>query len=131
MSSERAWAWIEWEDAGGVTVVRFRAMPFLSEPSYEAVRAELLALVTELGRRKVVLDLDGVSSLNSVSLAVLLAVYKQAEAAGGTVILARPCEQARTDLHTVGFNHLFPVTATVDEAVSILGRWPGRPASRP
>lgn len=83
---------------------------------FRAVFAETVA------RRALVIDLSGVSFVDSAGLGALIGGIRRSRELGAQVALA--CE--RTSLlrlfHTTGIDRIVPVTRTVDEAVATFYR---------
>ena len=63
-------------------------------------------LVTE-GGSSVVVDMSGVSFLDSTGLGVFVAVVKKARALGGDVVFRRPSEPVMAVLRITGLTHVF------------------------
>jgi anti-anti-sigma factor len=75
------------EEFGDVTAVNFTDNKILDRQSVEAIGEEILSLVDELGRKKIVLDLAKVEYLSSGILGKFIALNKRLRAAGGRLAL--------------------------------------------
>ena len=66
----------------------------------------------------VVLDLTGVTFMDSTGLKVLLSVQRRAELAGGSFGVAGPSRSVRKILALTGLDQTFAIYDTADEAVA-------------
>ena len=66
----------------------------------------------------VVLDLTGVSFMDSTGLKVLLSIQRRAELAGGSFTVVGPSRSVRKILALTGLDQTFAIYETVDEASS-------------
>ncbi|KUJ36825.1 STAS domain-containing protein [Streptomyces sp. NPDC093228] len=80
-----------------------------------ALREIVDALIAD-GRARIVLDLEDVSFMDSSALGVLVYAMRQAEALGGALRLAGPCEQVRRMLELTGLDTVVQVFARVAAA---------------
>ncbi len=82
---------------------------------------ERLALLLDAGVTRVVVDLSGVSFIDSTALGVLIGAVRRLREAGGVmalVVATRPVERV---LMLTGLDRVFTIHATRDAAVSALG----------
>ncbi|KTQ97319.1 hypothetical protein NS226_05130 [Aureimonas ureilytica] len=78
-----------------------------------------LSALIQRGDTRLVLDLTGVDYISSTGLSVFLAAAKKIKlVAGGQLALAGLNSRIRLVFEMSGFLRLFPVFATVDEAVA-------------
>jgi anti-anti-sigma factor len=77
----------------------------------------------------IVLDLSGVSFMDSTGLKVLLAVRRRAELAGGRLGLAAPTRPVRRVLHVTGLDQTFLVGDTVDAVLAAFAKPAGGAAA--
>jgi anti-sigma B factor antagonist len=70
------------------------------------------------GQRRIVVDLSGVSFLDSSGLGALIGALKVARLAGGDLHIARPTEQAQMILELTTLNRVLRPYATVEEALA-------------
>jgi len=78
-----------------------------------------LAAMQEIGP-SLVLDLSGVTFMDSTGLKVLLAVHKRAELAGGRLVLAGPTRSVNRVVSITGFDQTFAVCDDVESALAVL-----------
>lgn len=69
------------------------------------------------GARHLVVDLDGVTFIDSSGLSSLVAALKAARQAGGDLRIARPNEQARVILQMTTLDRVLTPFPTVEEAL--------------
>lgn len=99
---------------GGRTVVRLRGE--LDIACSEELRRYLDEARREHGEH-LVLDLADLEFMDSGGLSVIVACYKAATAAGGSLTLAGPRPIVRRTLEITGLHRRIPVTATLAEAL--------------
>ncbi|MDQ2923203.1 MAG: STAS domain-containing protein [Candidatus Dormibacteraeota bacterium] len=99
----------------GVTVVAptgrldVAGAPALKEAISEALKN---------GPPRVVLDLEGVSFVDSTGLGSVIAALKQIRSSQGDLRLAAPNQQVRVVLELTTLDRVFPYFATVEEALT-------------
>jgi anti-anti-sigma factor len=83
-----------------------------------SVRAEsaLLSAVEKTNAAPLIVYLDGVTFMSSAGLRALLAAGKKARANGGELRIASPGKQVKDLFALSGFDSIFPVYATLQEA---------------
>jgi anti-sigma B factor antagonist len=84
------------------------------------LRAELLAALTAYSPRLVV-DLSGVSFMDCRGLSALVAAWRRASDAGGTVCLVGASAYITKMLAITGLDRMFPIHATLDELSGCAG----------
>jgi anti-sigma B factor antagonist len=84
-------------------------------------RAALLAAVEE-GPGSVIVDMAGVSWLDSTGLGVIVGALKKARDRGGTVQVAAVPDQIAKRLLVTGLARLLGMHATVDDALALAGQ---------
>lgn len=100
----------------GVTVVAptgrldVAGAPALKEAISEAVKTD--------GPHRVVIDMEGVSFVDSTGLGSVIAALKQIRGGKGDLRLAAPNQQARVVLELTTLDSVFPYYATVEEALT-------------
>jgi anti-anti-sigma factor len=105
MSIQGGHHWLEWEDADGVTVVRFVMHRLWGEEACREVFGLLYGLVDEAGRSSIVLDMGRVESVDSSAVGKLVLLNHKAQAAGGRLALCRlgpTVFQALVTMHLTG-----------------------------
>ena len=70
------------------------------------------------GQRHLIVDLGGVTFVDSSGLGMLIGVLKAARLAGGNVCVARSNDQARLIMRLTGLDRVMQLYATVEEAVA-------------
>jgi len=107
------------ENANGVAVVRIgesRLMyPLLSE--FSTAVTQLIAA----GERKVVVDLSSVGYVDSATIGCLMDLYRQANAAGGTLKLAGVQKRVETMLTMTGAHNFLELHPDEASAVKSFG----------
>ena len=107
------------ENANGVAVVRIgetRLMyPLLSE--FSTAVTQLIAA----GERKVVVDLSSVGYVDSATIGCLMDLYRQANAAGGSLKLAGVQKRVETMLTMTGAQNFIEVYPDEPSAVKSFG----------
>ena len=107
------------ENANGVAIVRIgesRLMyPLLSE--FSNAVTQLIAA----GERKVVVDLSSVGYVDSATIGCLMDLYRQANAAGGTLKLAVVLKRVETMLTMTGAQNFIEVHPDEPSAVKSFG----------
>jgi anti-anti-sigma factor len=100
---------------GGRTVVRLRGE--LDFACSEDLRRGLDEARREHGEH-LVLDLAELEFMDTGGLSVIVACFKAATAAGGSLTLAGPRPVVRRALEITGLHRRIPVTATLQEALT-------------
>jgi anti-anti-sigma factor len=70
------------------------------------------------GQPKVVLDMEGVSFVDSTGLGSVIAALKQIRSSQGDLRLAAPNQQVRVVLELTTLDRVFPYYSTVEEALA-------------
>lgn len=74
------------------------------------------------GRTKLVIDLSGLTHMDSSGLAELISCHQRAQSLNGGLVLVVPPGAIQRTLEIRGVNHLFTMVASRDEAVAALNR---------
>jgi anti-anti-sigma factor len=85
------------------------------------ILADFAAATTSLiakGERRIVLDLSGVTYVDSATIGCLMDLYRQATAAGGTMKLAGVQKRVETMLTMTGAHHFLEVYADLASALA-------------
>jgi anti-sigma B factor antagonist len=99
----------------GVTVVAptgrldVAGAPALKDAISEAVKS---------GQPRVVLDMEGISFVDSTGLGSVIAALKQIRSSQGDLRLAAPNQQVRVVLELTTLDRVFPYYSTVEEALT-------------
>src|SRR6202521_5666026 len=70
------------------------------------------------GRPRVVLDMEGISFVDSTGLGSVIAALKQIRSSQGALRLAAPNQQVRVVLELTTLDRVFPYYSTVEEALT-------------
>ena len=76
---------LEVSEVGDVTVVHFREQRIIEDLAIQETGRELLQLVEEEGRKKLLLNFASVGFMSSAALGKLITLNKKAKAQGGVV----------------------------------------------
>jgi len=79
---------------------------------------EAVGEVVRNGPPKVVIDMEGVSFVDSTGLGSVIAALKQIRNSQGELRLAAPNQQVRVVLELTTLDRVFPYYATVEEALT-------------
>lgn len=102
----------ELRSEGGMVVKLAGRLDLLSASE---VKQQLARIIAE-GQRRIVVDLDGVTFVDSSGLGALISGLKAARQAGGDLRIARPPEQARVILDLTTLSRVLKPYASVEEA---------------
>jgi anti-sigma B factor antagonist len=105
--------------ADGHTVVELRGE--LDVSTVADLRDWLFAVLGEDRTSSIILDLSGLSFMDSTGLGVLVATERRAHQLGGALSLAGPQKIVARALHTTSLDKHFPIFPTVDEALLAAG----------
>ena len=116
----------------GVAVVTVTGEVDVSTSS--SLRNSLLGVLADQNRHGLVVNLSGVSFVDSTGVGVLVGIWHRVCATRGCLALAAPSRQARRILETTGLTKVLPVYDTEAAAVQACrepppGSRPGNPAS--
>ncbi len=104
----------------GVLVLTISEPRLDSDKLSDKVRQELLAIVTDSGIRKVVIDLQNVEYLSSAAFRPLLSLRRKLLETGGQMVLCHLTANVRKvfqDLKLISSNQSFPATFEVQPDV--------------
>ena len=79
---------------------------------------ERLSEAAAVGEGKLVLDLAGIAYMSSRGLRALTLAQRKGAEAGTTIVLARPNETMREILAISRYDMVFPVAATIEDALA-------------
>lgn len=83
---------------------------------------EKLKAIIEAGERQLVVDLSGVTFIDTSGLSVLISAYKQIRAGNGRMVLCGIPGNVRTLLELTRLNEIFELFASTDAAFAVLGK---------
>jgi anti-anti-sigma factor len=118
MAMQRGPHWLEREDLDGVTVVRVLPSGLLDEDLCREVFGMLHALVSEVGRARLVLDLSRVQLLDSNAVGKLVMLNRETEAHGGRLALCSLAGSTAELFEKMHLSSTFAIYSSVAEAVS-------------
>ena len=108
-------------DYRGAVVVAHIAKPGLSEEdNIEQLGQELSMLVEQYGCRKLVVNFQIVTLITSAALGKFIALHRNLHRREGRLVLCGVAEMMQDVLNATKLNEYFTLTATPDEAVSLL-----------
>lgn len=100
-------------ETGGTTVLKFEgSLDALTVPE---VRPQVDQLV-ERGGVKVVVDMTGVTTIDSSGVAIIVSLFKRLRALGGAVRVAGVNGQPKEIFHFLRLEQALPIFATVADA---------------
>jgi len=79
---------------------------------------EAISEVVKTGPPRIVIDMGGVSFVDSTGLGSVISALKQIRGSQGELRLAAPNQQARVVLELTTLDRVFPYYATVEEALT-------------
>ncbi len=79
---------------------------------------EAISEVVKNGPPRIVIDMEGVSFVDSTGLGSVISALKQVRGSQGEMRLAAPNQQARVVLELTTLDRVFPYYATVEEALT-------------
>jgi len=79
---------------------------------------EAISEVVKNGPPRIVIDMEGVSFVDSTGLGSVISALKQVGGSQGEMRLAAPNQQARVVLELTTLDRVFPYYATVEEALT-------------
>ncbi|HYS97911.1 MAG TPA: STAS domain-containing protein [Candidatus Dormibacteraeota bacterium] len=79
---------------------------------------EAISEVVKNGPPRIVIDMEGVSFVDSTGLGSVISALKQVRGSQGELRLAAPNQQARLVLELTTLDRVFPYYATVEEALA-------------
>lgn len=107
---------VERQDVGDAVVVSPQGeLDLATEPQLREVLVEACR-----EHRSVVIDMNGLSFIDSSGLGLFVIIWKWLKADGCTMVLAAPREVARNVLEITHLDNVIPVHATREEALNAL-----------
>lgn len=102
------------QDNGVTVVVPSGRLDVAGAPALK----EAISEATRDGSPRVVIDMEGVTFVDSTGLGSVIAALKQIRSKEGELRLANPNQQVRVVLELTTLDRVFPYYATVEEAVT-------------
>jgi anti-anti-sigma factor len=116
MSGTHGTHWLERDDVGNVTIVRFKTPQMLDEDIIRTV-FEPINTIVAMGRTQLVLNLAAVKMLPSMALGKLVMLNRKVEAGHGRLALCQLSEDVAVVLETTHLNTLFNIHASEQDAL--------------
>lgn len=116
MATKPLSACLQVEPVGDVTVVRFTAPMLWGYDQVQLIGEHLFCLVEE-GKRKLLLNLGAVESMDSSMLGKLIALHKKLEAEGGRLALCQFQPELYANFETLKLALLLNIYSQQDEAL--------------
>jgi anti-sigma B factor antagonist len=113
--------WLEREDFGDVTVVRIKVPRLGDDDTTKDIFDQINTLVSQVGRRNLVLNLVGPEHLPSLALGKLVMLNRRTEAANGRLALCGLAPMAAEALEVTHLTELFHIYGSEPEAVQSFG----------
>jgi anti-anti-sigma factor len=101
-------------DSGATVVAPTGRLDVAGAPALKDAISEAL----KSGQAKVVIDMEGVSFVDSTGLGSVIAALKQIRSSQGDLRLAAPNQQVRVVLELTTLDRVFPYYSTVEEALT-------------
>lgn len=102
------------EDNGVTVVAPTGRLDVAGAPALKDAISE----VVKVGSPRIVIDMEGVSFVDSTGLGSVIAALKQIRGSQGELRLAAPNQQVRVVLELTTLDRVFPYYATVEEALA-------------
>ena len=112
MAEKHSTHWLEREDVGAVTVVRFQVDQLRDDDDTRTIFASLYSLMEAMHRNRLVLDLGRVEYAASLALGKLVMLNRKAQADGGWLGLCRLTPQVLDVLEVTHLKDLFHIHPT-------------------
>jgi anti-sigma B factor antagonist len=109
---------LELEDIGEVTVASFTDRKLLDEQSLQDISEQLVCLVDELGRKKLLLNFGNIQDISSLALGMLLRLNKKIQAVGGKLVLCRLDPKIHEVIAITNLDKLFVIRGDEQEALA-------------
>jgi len=96
----------------------------LDETNVDTEAKKIYALIDEMATPNLLLDLEGLTYMNSKSIGYLTDWYSRTAAKNGKIVIARPKPNILDILKVVGITQIIPIFETIDEAKLALSAAP-------
>jgi anti-anti-sigma factor len=128
MSETHGGHWLQRQDFGDVTVVRIHVPQLRDDDTTREVFAQIDALVREMGRSRLVLNLAGVQAVLTLGAGKLLMLNRRTETDGGRLALCHLQPVVREVLRALHIDHVFRTYETEAEGIQALSLTDGERA---
>ena len=114
---------VEGEKIKGTNVHLLRCHGELDAHTFEVLDEEFQSIFDE-GIRQVIVDLSDVPYMSSAGIGVLVGASTEVEEEGGGVIVLNPSATVLSVFRDMGFDNMFTIVKTMEEACAALGVTP-------
>jgi anti-anti-sigma factor len=117
MSSPHFHHWLERDDVGEITVVRFLIPRLQVQEDIHDLFKQIYHLADDVGRRRLVLNMGRVDFVNSAAIGKLVMLNKKVEAGNGRMALCQVAPDIRHVLERMHLADMFPIYTNEPEAL--------------
>ena len=116
--------WLDIEQIGDVTLVRFVRRRILTEETIEIIAGQLFELVEREGHRKLILNFANIDRLATAMLGKLMILQKSIEAVGGRLVVCHIAPHLVEIFSLLNLPHLLGIYRGEMEALEFFQRRP-------
>lgn len=95
---------LEVEDIGGVAVVKFLDKKILDEQNIQMTGDDLYRLVDEVGKRKIILNFEGVERMSSAFFSKIVVLQAKLQAVEGELVLCKVSPELMRGFRIIGLH---------------------------
>jgi anti-sigma B factor antagonist len=106
------------EQIADVTQVRFLDKRILDEPTIQAIAEQLFSLVEQEGKRKLLLNFDGVEYMSSAALGKLINLHKKMHSLQGKLAMCKVVPQIYEVFAITKLDKIFKILPDEDAAMA-------------
>jgi anti-anti-sigma factor len=117
MSTPTPQQYVEWEEAGDISIIRF-TMPFLREDRIIRQVFEQMELRMAQGRTKLVINFSGLQAFASYAIGKLIVLNTRLQGQGGRLALCSLSPMVEEIIDLMTLRKRFPIYATESEAIA-------------
>lgn len=117
MSSQPHSLWLDIDQVGDVTVVRFRPQEIVKDRTIESIGDTLDELVQQHGRRRLLLDFAQVQGMASLMMGKLIGLARRVDDHGGQVAVCNVRPDLAALFESLKLSQLFSVYGNEQEAL--------------
>ncbi len=110
---------LEVEDQGDIAIVTFIDRKILDEQNIMKIGEDLFSLVSVYGRKKILLNFDGVEYLSSVCLGKFITLNKMVQAAGGKLVMCSIEPKIFETFEMTRLDRLFNIQSDLPGGISV------------
>jgi anti-anti-sigma factor len=122
MASRRVRRYLEAEQIGNVTVVKFTQAELLEEATIQTIGQQLFSLVETSDHPQIILNFESVQKLSTMMLGKFVALHKKIQAAGGRLAICRIDPELYTIFEILKLPQLLPTYTDEQEALQTFQR---------